>query len=347
MNHTINEDHAFSETYKEISSEVNENVDINHAVEQASVKQSFYHCCHCLKFFSSKNSLHKHIRFSHNSDNIKASWVFTSEPELKSAYFNILSEELVQSSATNTSVKGYRFQGWCYITVQAKLSQNSQTVSICLNTDCTASLIDWGFLREYAPNTEVKKMASSLKVQGLSFSSHSAEDYVKLELYLSANYDKTAVIHWEIHIIDDLKVNILVRTDILVSEQIDILLSQRKAVIRSCRNIELDLNVTTLLNQTNRLLLLNDQITVSVYDSIIVQIKPLQDLLTDQDLLFESECKLADVYVYISIVDHTLTSIEVCNNFSKAVIISHHTPLSRIVEYKADSCFLISSDLLL
>ena len=190
-------------------------------------------------------------------------------------------------------------------------------------------------------------MASSMKIQGLSFSSHSVKDYVKLKLYLSANHDKTAVIHWEIHIIDNLKVNILVRTDILVSEQINVLLSQRKAVIRSCRNIELDLNVTTLSNQTNRLLLLNDQITVSVYDSIIVQIKPLQDLLTDQDLLFESECKLADVYVYISIVDHTLTSIEVCNNFSKAVIISHHTPLSRIVEYKADSCFLISSDLLL
>ena len=84
-----------------------------------------------------------------------------------------------------------------------------------------------------------------MKVQELSFSSHSAEDYVKLKLYLSANYNKTAVIHWEIHVINDLKVNILIKTDILVSEQINILLSQWKAVIESCKNIQLNLNVIT------------------------------------------------------------------------------------------------------
>ena len=62
-----------------------------------------------------------------------------------------------------------------------------------------------------------------MKVQQLGFSSHTAEDYVKLNLYLSASHDKTAVIHWEIHIVDNLKVNILIKTDILISEQIDIL----------------------------------------------------------------------------------------------------------------------------
>ena len=74
------------------------------------------------------------------------------------------------------------------------------------------------------------------------------EDYVELNLYLSADYDKTAVIHWEIHIIDDLKVNILIRTNILVSEQINVLLSQWKAVIESYENVKLNLNITTLHN---------------------------------------------------------------------------------------------------
>ena len=63
-------------------------------------------------------------------------------------------------------------------------------------------------------------------------------------------------------------------------------------------------------------------------------------------MLFELKCKLADIYAYTSIVDHTLTSIEVCNNFNKTVVISYHTLLSWIIEYEADSCFLISSDLL-
>ena len=137
-----------------------------------------------------------------------------------------MNEELVHLNTTAVSVKGYKFQKWCYITVQARLSQNSQTVSICLNTDCTASLINQGFLKEHASYAEVKKMTSLMKVQRLDFSSHSVRDYVKLNLYLSANHDKTAVIHYEIYIIDDLKVNVLIETDILISEQINILLSQ-------------------------------------------------------------------------------------------------------------------------
>ena len=186
-----------------------------------------------------------------------------------------------------------------------------------------------------------------MKVQGLSFSSYAVRDYVELDLYFSVNHDKTAVIHCEIHIVKDLKVNILIKTDILISEKINVLLSQWKVIIESCQNVQLNLNVITLLNQINQLLLLNDKITISVYDSIIVQIKPLNDLSTNRDLLFELKCKLADVYAYTSIVNYTLTSIEVCNDFSKAVIISHYTSLNWIVKYEADSCFLISSDLLL
>ena len=61
-------------------------------------------------------------------------------------------------------------------------------------------------------------MTSSMKVQELSFSSHTAKDYIELNLYLSADHSKTAVIQCKIHVIDDLKVNIFIETDILVSE---------------------------------------------------------------------------------------------------------------------------------
>ena len=83
---------------------------------------------------------------------------------------------------------------------------------------------------------------------------------------------------------------------------------------------------------------------ISVYASIIVQIKSLQKLLTDHNLLFELKCKLTDIYT--SIIDHTLISIKVQNASDKAVIISHYISLDWIVEYKVNSCFLISLNLL-
>ena len=97
--------------------------------------------------------------------------------------------------------------------------------------------MNWVFLKKHASDAEVKKMTSSMKVWGLGFSSYVIKDYVELDLYFSANHDRTAVIHCEIYIIDDLKVNVLIKTDILVSEQIDVLLSQQKAVMKSCKSI--------------------------------------------------------------------------------------------------------------
>ena len=342
-NYAIDEDRAFDEICKE-APEANEDVDAHQTIAQAS-----YHCCRCPESFSSNNALHKHVRSSHNPAAIKQTPTSTQNAEIKPIYITAPSlltttmtsnEKFVRSNTTLVSAKGYGFRGWHYATIQARLSQHGQTTSICLDTGCTASLIDRGFLNEHVPGAEIKKMASPMKVRGLGSSSHAAGDYVELDLYLPADHDRTAVIRREIHVVDDLKANILIGTDILVPEQINMLLSQRKAVIGSCQNVELDLNITTLPNQTNRLLLSNDQTIIPAYGSTIVQIKPLHGLPTDQDLLFEPECKLADTYAYTSIVDHTLTIIEVRNDSDRAVTLPRHTPLGRIIEYEADGCFL-------
>ena len=250
VNYIIDEDQALSKAYKK-AQQFNDNVNINH-----TIVQMFYYCFQCSEFFSSNNTLHKHIWISHYF--IKGKKESVSEIESKSVYFIalnlpmlILSEKLVWLNITQVFTKGYRFWEWQYVTVQVRLSQNSQTVSICLNISCTVSLIDWGFLKEHASDVSVRKMTSLMKVWGLEFSSHAAKDYVELNLYFSDNHSRTAVIHWEIYVINNLKAHILVETDILISEQVNILLSQREAVIESCKNIELDLNVITLLNQTN------------------------------------------------------------------------------------------------
>lgn len=119
-----------------------------------------------------------------------------------------------------------------------------------------------------------------------------------------------------------------------------------KDSLRSCENVELNLNVITLLNQINWLLLLNEQIMIAVYSLNIIKIKSLQELLIDWDLLFKLKCKLANTYIYTLIVNCTLTSIKICNDFSKTLIIPHHTSLNCIVKYETDSCFLVSADLL-
>ena len=101
VNYIIDEDRAFQEAYEE---EVNQDVNANYAVEQAS-----YHCRRCTEAFSSNNTLHKHVQSDHNPGFIKERKDITQGTELKSAYLLTLNKSLVQSNATNISAKGYGF----------------------------------------------------------------------------------------------------------------------------------------------------------------------------------------------------------------------------------------------
>jgi len=59
------------------------------------------------------------------------------------------------------------------------------------------------------------------------------------------NNDQLTVIIKEMHIVNNLKIKILINIDILVSENIFIMLLSRKAIVNSCDNIELSLTVIT------------------------------------------------------------------------------------------------------
>ena len=134
-----------------------------------------------------------------------------------------------------------------------------------------------------------------------------------------------------------------ISTDILILKKIDVFLSQQKTVIDSCQFMKILINIITLSDCTNWIILFNDETIISVYDYVMILIESLK-LLTDCDLLFELNCHSAEVF--ISIVDYTLNWIQLHNNINKAVIISHHIWLSQIVKYEADSYFLADSDIL-
>ena len=349
-------------TLDESANGANNNIDANHAVTAA------YNCRHCRKAFKSNNALHRHVQSIHSCTKQAALLTAAVPPpitnqvnyselcqklplslhsELKSspvkgAYLTELNKQLVCSNTTNISTNDYGFQGWRYTTVDAQFSQTEPLTSICLDTDCTVSLVNRAFLTNHTLNALIWHMTSPMKVRSLSSISHSADKYVQLDIYLSS-HSWTAIIHREVHIVDSLKMNILVSTDILILKKIDVLLSQQKTVIGSCQSMKIPVHVTILSDHTNQTIQFNDETVIPAYGYVTVSIETL-DLPTDWDLLFESDCNSAEAYTFI--VNHTLNWIQLCNDTNKAVVISHHTQLDRIVEYEADSCFLASQDLL-
>ena len=75
------------------------------------------------------------------------------------------------------------------------------------------------------------------------------------------------------HIINNLKVKILIDIDILVLKNISIMLSSRKAIVSSCDNIELLLTVITqLINSVQKIIIIhkNTIIQLRSYTNVLI-----------------------------------------------------------------------------
>jgi len=139
----------------------------------------------------------------------------------------------------------YDFQNWRYITVLVKLIFTVKEELICLNIDCIMSLINRSFLKKQISDILIKWISLLIMIWELRTKTHYYNEYVILTIYLPNNNDWLAVIIKEMHIINNLKIKMLVDIDILVLKNIFIMLLSRKAIVSSCDNIELLLTVIT------------------------------------------------------------------------------------------------------
>jgi len=139
----------------------------------------------------------------------------------------------------------YDFQNWRYITVLVKLIFTVKEELICLNIGCIMSLINRSFLKKQISDILIKWISLLIMIWELRTKTHHYNEYVILTIYLPNNNDWLAVIIKEMHIINNLKIKMLVDIDILVLKNIFIMLLSRKAIVSSCDNIELLLTVIT------------------------------------------------------------------------------------------------------
>ena len=83
-------------------------------------------------------------------------------------------------------------------------------------------------------------MATPLKIKGISGNQYTTSEYVVATLRIHGQ-DKDspveAVITRELHVVDNLETNILIGTDIMIPEKMDILLSRKSLQIGTC-NVE-------------------------------------------------------------------------------------------------------------
>ena len=93
-------------------------------------------------------------------------------------------------------------------------------------------------MKKELPNAEIRKIATSVEVAGISADKYRTDEYIIASIYIprKTTNSSTATAKLtprEIYIIDNLRANILIRMDIITLEGINILASKRVAHITS------------------------------------------------------------------------------------------------------------------
>ncbi len=126
-----------------------------------------------------------------------------------------------------------------------KLKSDQDENYVCLNTSIEAFLTNKQFVLQRLSKIHIHLMISFLTVREIDANVHETKEYVNFSIYLSSKEDSKRMtkIHKEMHLVESLKVNMLIGNDILESKDIIIDIQERKATISSCQNLITDVKI--------------------------------------------------------------------------------------------------------
>ncbi len=185
-------------------------------------------------------------------------------------------------------------------------------------------------------------MTSSLIVREIDANVHETKKYVNFLFYLSSKNDsaKMIEIHKKMHFVKEFKINMLIENDILRSKEIIIDVQSKKTIIRSCRNLIIEVKIHQRESFVRRNVISQFVNTISseVYVKILYKMK---DLSLNRDFLFESSSSIL-VFIYAHVIDVRTTDVIVRNESAKLMKISRNFKLEMTQKIQYDDCFYAS-----
>ena len=186
-------------------------------------------------------------------------------------------------------------------------------------------------------------MAILVEVLGISLDKHRIDEYIITPIYILGKAKNGTIATGklaprEIHIVDNLRANILIGIDIITPKGIDILASKRVAYITSC-DIKAPIKVLSTRPLVRRVVSAKKAIVIPPQSIGIVAIHHLT--LLERDFLFElCDTKLS---IYAGLVDNDISLVLVKNESKKAIKVPRNMRLGEIREVEFNRYYYILS----
>ena len=207
----------------------------------------------------------------------------------------------------------FAFRNYYYAVTYISWQSVDEKKKTYVDIDYIITIIDRIFVSATA---EIKKMTTKILIRELRFKIHYFDEFFVLTFYMKEMlFDDTrafAQITREIHIVDDLKTDMLIEADILISERMIINFVTQNLSIDSCRDITVSINFRARSEPIKRTIKSSTRMILLSRITMFVLVVYVDELSIDRDLLFESSCALSFDYVervYAHIVDASLKTI--------------------------------------
>ncbi len=138
------------------------------------------------------------------------------------------------------------------------------------------------------------------------------------------------MIQREIHLIDNLKVNMLIDNDILDLGRIIIDEVNNKVIIFSCNDMIISTEIRTLIKKMINKIVHARTITIISSLSMMFILIHNANLLKNRDFLFESID--ANIFIYAHAINFFIIFIMIKNDFINVIKISRNSRLETIIE---------------
>ena len=164
----------------------------------------------------------------------------TLEPDFRPLSFKSASHVIIEFTVISDQIKAlsYEFHGKKYVIISVIWSTTSgDKYDICLDTDCFMTLINQGYLRQVLLQTDIKRWTSLMSVHGVRNKIIHTEEYAVIKMYFDRLVKGTPIrgfITIEVHLVEDLKADILIKTDTLEPQGFVINFDKKTIIIGSC-----------------------------------------------------------------------------------------------------------------
>ena len=300
-------------------------------------------CRRCQSFFSSNNLLHKHIRINVC---FRSLFNFSKFKKNITTAYSTRKVKIIRSKINlNKNIESeYDFKEWQYVTASIALNKNETSKSACLDTEVEVILIDIQYFKNKFKNISIRTIISSITIRDLRSIKHSTNKYACCLMYFSEKNEDDQSIFAEIikkiHLIDNLKVNLLIDNNVLNFELIDIFIFINTVFIENCNVIVSIVVKFRSFSQTKSIHTTKEN-KISSHSKLAISIHKI--VTFDRDYIFESK-KIANFAVYAHLMNYNIKTILVRNDIHNTVQISRNFRLRNLIEIDFSNAMHVDTD---